>query len=188
MVAVSNRQRLLQNLERYIVQEAVSADDTEDEENIDDLLDFYSIIQQSRYLERGLSHDEKRRRLYAEGFRRCMSQNDLDFARDLRVTKVEFQLIASLISTHPILLSTGRKPQAPAHIQLAVVLWRLTHHGDGSSAFQVGRLWGISGESPLHSSLTSKSSLIYRGVCMPLDRQDSSSPAVSGVPCDLLAQ
>ncbi|RPA79140.1 hypothetical protein BJ508DRAFT_200657, partial [Ascobolus immersus RN42] len=68
----------------------------------------------------------------------------------LRMSKPSFFVLANLIKHHIGFVTTGRRPQAPVFLQLAVFLYRMGMAGGGSTLAHTGLALGL-GEGTVHS-------------------------------------
>lgn len=82
----------------------------------------------------------------AEGVRMLLLP-ERDFWREFRMSQTTFMSILNLVESNEWFcdLSVGRQ-QAPAMLQLAVILWRLTHNGNGALVPVVAWTFGCSGQ------------------------------------------
>ena len=66
-----------------------------------------------------------------------------------RVTTSEFRRLVRLFGDDEVFVPRGRKPMAPAKLQLAVLLHRMAH---GHSVAQIGLFFHLPGGLPFHPS------------------------------------
>jgi len=66
--------------------------------------------------------------------------DDFRFKQHMRVTRVEFARLLSIIQDDPIFNTDS---QAPVERQLQVVLWRFGHSGTGASIYNVSKDYGL---------------------------------------------
>ncbi|KAK4684819.1 nuclease HARBI1, partial [Tremellales sp. Uapishka_1] len=145
MPRLNVKQQILQSLELSITYNAFEASDSEDDSDLDDLVDIYIGVATSRYLNRPSHYNHDRNRDAIKKHREIHSQSELDFKREMRVYYHEFHSILELVKDHHAFEHRGGRRQAPVDVQLTMALWRFTHYGDAASTFQLGRTFGISG-------------------------------------------
>ena len=70
-------------------------------------------------------------------------QPSASFRQDFRMER-EFHTIGDLIKDHPVFHNSSRNPQWPVTLQLAVMLYRLGHNGNGTSFGAIINMSGLS--------------------------------------------
>lgn len=175
MPRISTRQTLLtkvNNLARSQQQLLLSVDGDEDDyeetlEDLEDILLLRYFIQKRRYLVPRIYNIQRRTPLLdwfeslnkPRAFRLCM-----------RMSASSFLALVALIDHHPVFQSTGRKPQAPVRLQLAVFLYRLGMSGAGSSLAHTSLSLGLSeGSVQLYTLCTIEAlqQIKQRWICWP---------------------
>ncbi|KAJ7074853.1 hypothetical protein B0H15DRAFT_925623 [Mycena belliarum] len=66
------------------------------------------------------------------------------FRRNLRVSPETFDELVLRIEDHPIFSNSSTSPQTPAHIQLAITLFRFGHDGNAASVEAIAQWAGVS--------------------------------------------
>ena len=143
-----NRQRLLQNISKEIHQLMCLRTLKPACERLRHLLDYQEELERERYLGRSShyrSHD-----LTNDGPAR-FPISPLDYKELLRMSQTEFERLVRMYGSDPVFSSTGKKPQAPAKLQLATFIHRLA---SGNSVPSIKARFGITSEQMSHFEQT----------------------------------
>lgn len=136
-----HRQRLLRALKQEIEEMLpLGEESTRAARYLQYLIETFDSINGERYLSRPKSYC--RHELHLDNGLRFHDNRALH-RNLLRMTMDEFDRIHDMFGSHDVFISTGRKPQAHAQLQLRVCIHRLAH---GNTVGSIQALFRISSE------------------------------------------
>ena len=139
MPRVSDRKRLLRELERCITYLAVDDLLDEDESDLDEIMEIYAVVKESRYLYPREYKTHKRSMADL-----IWSYSDRQFRQEVRMSRDSFVKIVRILEKHPIFKNNSRRKQAPPWVQCLVAFKRFGCFGNANSLGANGRNCGFS--------------------------------------------
>jgi hypothetical protein len=137
MPRISDRQKLLKDIEKTIKVLAIFGEDDTDDFN--ELMELRYVLGISRYINLRINY-EKNRTMNDFLWR----VSDADFRQITRMTKPSFKKLCTLIGSHNIFRGNSNHKQTPVWIQVMVVLTKLGCNGNGNSNGRIARNCGYS--------------------------------------------
>jgi hypothetical protein len=143
MPKLSERAKLLKQLNFLIQMEILDMDDSEDDEEsfstLDDLVSLQIQLKSIRCLQTSapIPKDKSLREIF-------WRYPDREFRQIVRMNKRSFARLVEVVQTHPVFCNSARNYQEEPAFQLLVVLSRLGCYGNGASLGRNARMAGVS--------------------------------------------